>query len=73
MTRHEPKCITWKRRGAELVAADVAELDSTQENQYWRQRTETLRQIQERLHVAKEDASDAQQGAAPDRYSAGAP
>ena len=63
MTTHESKCIEWKRKGAVLVAGDVAELTSEQESKYWHRRTQALRQLQNRL---RSSVQGAQQGAAPD-------
>ena len=50
MTNPEPKCIQWKRQGAERVAAQTANMSREQELEFWRQKTEQLRarQIQRR-------------------------
>ena len=42
MTRPEPKCIQWKRQGAERVAAQIAHLSREEELEFWRQKTEQL-------------------------------
>lgn len=50
MMRPEPKCIQWKRQGAEMVAAQTANMSQQQEIEFWRQKTERLwaRQAQQR-------------------------
>jgi len=46
----EPKCIQWKRQGAERVAAQTANMSREQQLEFWRQKTEQLRvrQVQQR-------------------------
>ena len=50
MTSPEPKCIQWKRQGAERVTAQTANMSREQELEFWRQKTEQLRarQVQQR-------------------------
>jgi hypothetical protein len=50
MTSPEPKCIQWKRQGAERVAAQTANMSREQEVEFWRKKTEQLRtrQVQQR-------------------------
>jgi hypothetical protein len=50
MTNPEPKCIQWKRQGAERVAAQTANMSREQQLEFWRQKTEQLRvrQVQQR-------------------------
>ncbi len=50
MTNPEPKCIQWKRQGAERVAAQTANMSREQELEFWRKKTEQLRarQVQQR-------------------------
>ncbi len=43
MMNHEPKCIQWKRQGAEKVAALTANMSRDQELEFWRKKTEQLR------------------------------
>jgi len=43
MTSPEPKCIQWKRQGAERVAAQTANMSREQELEFWRKKTEQLR------------------------------
>ena len=45
MTR-EPKCIQWKRRGAEKVAAQLSGLSPDQELKFWQEATKRLKLIQ---------------------------
>jgi hypothetical protein len=50
MMNPEPKCIQWKRQGAERVAAQTANMSREQQLEFWRQKTEQLRvrQVQQR-------------------------
>ena len=43
MTNPEPKCIQWKRQGAERIAAQTATMSCEQELEFWRKKTEQLR------------------------------
>ncbi len=45
MTR-EPKCVQWKRRGAEKVLAQISGLSSEQELKFWQEQTKRLRLLQ---------------------------
>ena len=47
MMNDEPKCVAWKRLGAEKVMKQVAGLTQAQELEYWRKRTELLIQSKE--------------------------
>jgi len=46
MTSPEPKCIQWKRQGAEKVAAQIAKMSREQELEFWHKKTERLRTLQ---------------------------
>jgi hypothetical protein len=48
MMNHEPKCIQWKRQGAERVASLTAGMSCEQELEFWRTRTEQLRSRQQK-------------------------
>ena len=50
MTKPEPKCIQWKRQGAERVAAQTATMSPEQEIEFWCNKTKQLRE-----RLAKED------------------
>ncbi len=58
MTRPEPKCIQWKRQGAEMVAAQTANMSREQEIDFWRKKTERLRARQVQQRQAERLASD---------------
>ena len=46
MRNPEPKCIQWKRQGAEKVASQIANMSREQELEFWRKKTEQLRALQ---------------------------
>lgn len=46
MVTREPKCVQWKRRGAEQVAAQLSGLSPEQELKFWKKQTERLRLLQ---------------------------
>jgi hypothetical protein len=46
MVTREPKCVQWKRRGAERVAAQTAGLSPEQELQFWQEQTKQLKTLQ---------------------------
>ena len=46
MATLEPKCVQWKRRGAEHVAAQISGLNPEQELKYWQEQTKQLKQLQ---------------------------
>jgi hypothetical protein len=46
MLTREPKCIQWKRRGAEQVAARLSGLSAEEELKYWQEQTEQLKLLQ---------------------------
>jgi len=48
MTIREPKCIRWKRKGAERVASLTADMSHEQELEFWNKKTEALRVRQNR-------------------------
>uniref|UniRef100_UPI004056CB43 hypothetical protein n=1 Tax=Candidatus Electronema sp. TaxID=2698783 RepID=UPI004056CB43 len=43
MMNSEPKCIQWKRKGAERVASLTAGMSREQELEFWHKRTELLK------------------------------
>jgi len=46
MVTREPKCVQWKRRGAEQVAAQLSGLSPEQELKFWKKQTERLSLLQ---------------------------
>ena len=42
----EPKCVYWKRKGAEAVASQIAGLNDQQELKFWQEQTQRLRLLQ---------------------------
>ncbi len=46
MVTREPKCVQWKRRGAEQVAAQLSGLSPEQELKFWKKQTERLKLLQ---------------------------
>lgn len=46
MATREPKCVQWKRRGAEQVAAQLSGLSPDEELKYWQEKTERLKLLQ---------------------------
>jgi hypothetical protein len=56
MMSNEPKCIQWKRKGAERVASLTAGMSREQELEFWRKRTELLRTRKNRQKQDKKTA-----------------
>ena len=50
MVTREPKCVQWKRRGAEHVAAQLAGLSPEQELEFWKEQTKQLKLLQAEVH-----------------------
>ena len=46
MVTREPKCVQWKRRGAERVAAQTSGLSPEQELKFWQEQTKQLKALQ---------------------------
>ncbi|MFZ4790651.1 MAG: hypothetical protein ACOYMW_07145 [Candidatus Competibacteraceae bacterium] len=46
MVTREPKCVYWKRKGAEAVASQIAGLTDQQELKFWQEQTQQLRLLQ---------------------------
>jgi hypothetical protein len=46
MVIREPKCVYWKRKGAEAVAHQIAGLTDQQELKFWQEQTQRLRLLQ---------------------------
>ena len=46
MMIREPKCVQWKRRGAERVAAQISGLSVEQELKFWQEQTKRLKLLQ---------------------------
>ncbi len=46
MVTREPKCVQWKRRGAEKTTAQISGLNTEQELEFWREQTKRLRLLQ---------------------------
>ena len=58
MTTHEPKCVYWKRKGAESVASQITGLTAQQELKFWQEQTERLKLLQAEMRQrAKQPAS----------------
>jgi hypothetical protein len=49
MVTREPKCVYWKRKGAEAVARQIAGLIDQQELKFWQEQTQRLRLLQARI------------------------
>jgi hypothetical protein len=49
MITREPKCVQWKRRGAEHVAAQLSSLSPEQELEFWKEQTKQLKLLQAEL------------------------
>ncbi len=50
MVTREPKCVQWKRRGAEHVAAQLSGLSPEQELEFWKEQTKQLKLLQAEVH-----------------------
>jgi hypothetical protein len=46
MMSREPKCVQWKRRGAERVARQISGLSPEQELTFWQEQTKRLKLLQ---------------------------
>jgi hypothetical protein len=46
MMTHEPKCVHWKRQGAEQVTKQLSGLRVEQELVFWQKKTKRLRRLQ---------------------------
>ncbi len=46
MAAHEPKCVQWKRQGAERLAEQLAGLGAEQELAFWQAQTIQLKLLQ---------------------------
>ena len=46
MVTREPKCVQWKRRGAERVAALLSGLSLDEELKFWQEQTKELELLQ---------------------------
>jgi hypothetical protein len=51
MAAHEPKCVQWKRQGAERLAEQLAGLDAEQELAFWQVQTTQLKLLQNEATV----------------------
>jgi len=57
MMIHEPKCIQWKRQGAERVTILTANMSHEQEFEFWQKKTEQLKlHIQAKVKIAQQVA-----------------
>ena len=45
---NEPKCVQWKRKGAEKVQAQIEGFTIDEELEYWRKQTEKLKDVQQK-------------------------
>lgn len=50
MVTREPKCVQWKRRGAEHVATQLSDLNPEQELEFWKEQTKQLKLLQAEAH-----------------------
>ena len=46
MMTHEPKCVQWKRQGAEQIIKQLSGLRAEQELVFWQEQTEQLKLLQ---------------------------
>ena len=46
MMIHEPKCVQWKRQGAEWITKQLSGLQAEQELLFWQKQTEQLKLLQ---------------------------
>jgi hypothetical protein len=46
MAAHEPKCVQWKRQGAERLAEQLVGLSAEQELAFWQAQTTQLKLLQ---------------------------
>ena len=46
MMTHEPKCVQWKRQGAERITKQLSGLRAEQELAFWQKQTEQLKLLQ---------------------------
>ncbi len=46
MAAHEPKCVQWKRQGAERLAEQLVGLSAEQELAFWQAQTTRLKFLQ---------------------------
>ena len=59
MVTREPKCVQWKRRGAEQVAGQLSGLSPEQELRFWQEQTERLKLLQTEAHKRHKQPTDA--------------
>ena len=58
MTR-ESKCVQWKRRGAEKVAAQTSSLSLEEELKFWQEQTKQLKFLQAKARKRHQQPADA--------------
>ena len=59
MATREPKCVQWKRRGAEHVAAQLSGLSPEQELEFWKEQTKQLKLLQAELRKRNKQTGNA--------------
>ena len=59
MVIREPKCVQWKRRGAERVAAQISGLSPEQELKFWQEQTKRLKLLQTEARKPYKQPADA--------------
>jgi hypothetical protein len=47
----EPKCVLWKRQGAEKIQQQIAGLAVSEELEFWRKHTEKLKAAQQKARL----------------------
>jgi hypothetical protein len=58
MVTREPKCVQWKRRGAEKVAAQLSDLTPEQELKFWQEQTKRLKLLQSEARRRRQQPVD---------------
>jgi len=59
MVTREPKCVQWKRRGAERVAAQISSLSPEEELKFWQEQTKRLKLLQAEARQRDKQAAGA--------------
>jgi hypothetical protein len=59
MTTHEPKCVYWKRIGAESVASQITGLTAQQKLKFWQEQTERLKLLQAEMRERSRQPANA--------------
>ncbi|MDM8554554.1 hypothetical protein QUF75_07475 [Desulfococcaceae bacterium HSG7] len=57
MITREPKCVEWKRRGAEHVASKLSGFSPEQELKFWKDETKKLKLLQAKVRKHRKQIS----------------